>query len=228
MARLARLFVPGYPLLVMQRGNNRRRIFEDEADYRFYLEILRNASRELGVSLHAYVLMPDHLHLLFSASEQAKASAFMQKLGHQYVRGFNDRHGRSGTLWDGRYRSTAVEPARYFLACCRYLELNPVRAAVVTEAEHYVWSSARHHLGLSADPVISDHPLYWELGNTPFERQACYRELLRLGSPEAELVAIRHAGYGGWMLGDLPASVETGLGRRLTPLPKGRPRKSSD
>ena len=229
MARLPRLFVPGFPLLVLQRGNNRSRIFADETDYQLYLGVLRDACRDLGVALHAYVLMPDHLHLLFSSPDQAVASAFMQRLGRQYVRAFNDRHARSGTLWEGRYRSTVLDPTRFLLPCSCYVELNPVRAGLVAEAAHYAWSSSRHHLGILSDPLVSDHALYWALGNTPFERHAGYRDLLGAGNPESELAAIRHAGHGGWMLGELPAAVaESGQARRASPLPKGRPRKSPE
>ncbi|MEC5399128.1 transposase [Uliginosibacterium sp. H1] len=230
MARLPRLFVPGMPQLLLQRGNDRLRLFDDEADHERYLSDLREAARESSVSLHAYVLMPDHVHLLVTAADEGGSGAMMQRLGRRYVRYFNDRHRRSGTLWEGRYRSTVVEPTAWLLACYRYLELNPVRAGLVSDPVHYGWSSCGHHLGVGQDPLIADHPLYWSLGNTPFERQATYRRMLDAGSPRQELEAIRYAAHRGWMLGEPPAS-RSGTpppNRRSQPLPKGRPRRTED
>lgn len=225
MARLPRLFVPGLPLLVMQRGINRSPIFTDDADFQHYLGVLRDAIREHGVQLHAYALMPDHVHLLFSAPDEAAASRTMQQLGRRYVRRFNDRHQRSGTLWEGRYRSTVVEPARFLIPCYRYLELNPVRAGLVNNPSDYAWTSCRHHLGLVRDALVTDHALFWALGNTPFEREARYRSLLESGPASDELAAIRYAAYRGWLLGELaPELGEPAPNRRTSPLPKGRPR----
>lgn len=227
MARLPRLYLPGFPQLIIQRGNNRAPVFIDDVDFQLYRDCLRDAAREAQVALHAYVLMPNHVHLLATPVDDGGISRMMQRIGRRYVRAFNDRHQRSGTLWEGRYRSTIVEPGAFLLPCYRYIELNPVRAGMVSDGAHYTWSSCRHHLGLHADSLISDHAGYWALGNTPFERQAAYRALLEQGSPIVELERIRFAAHRGWMLGDLPAGVpETLPSRRLAPLPKGRPRKS--
>ncbi|NSL55860.1 transposase [Uliginosibacterium aquaticum] len=226
MSRLPRLYISGMPQLVLQRGNNRAPVFLDETDFQQYRLHLREAAREAGVALHAYVLMPDHAHLLITPPDEGAAGNMMQRLGRRYVRWFNDRHLRSGTLWEGRYRSTVIEPMHWLLAASRYIELNPLRAGHAASAEHYPWSSCRHHLGLEPDPLITDHARYWALGNTPFERQAAYRALLESGTPLDELDAIRYAANRGWMLGELPlASGELSPNRRLTPLPKGRPRK---
>lgn len=226
MSRLPRLYVPGMPQLLLQRGNNRSTIFFDESDCQQYRQHLRDAVRESGVALHAYVLMPDHVHLLLTPPDEAAAGKLMQRLGRRYVRWFNDRHFRSGTLWEGRYRSTVLEPMQWLLAASRYIELNPVRSGQVAQSRHYLWSSCRHHLGLEPDPLITDHALYWGLGNTPFERQAAYGALLEAGSPPDELDSIRYAAHRGWMLGQLPAFAADLLpSRRLAPLPKGRPRK---
>ncbi|GAB2877426.1 transposase [Uliginosibacterium flavum] len=227
MSRLPRLYIPGMPQLIVQRGNNRNPVFTDEGDFQQYRLHLREAAREAGVALHAYVLMPDHAHLLVTAPTEAAAGNLMQRLGRRYVRWFNDRHFRSGTLWEGRYRSTVVEPGEWLLAASRYIELNPVRAGHVADPEHYLWSSCRHHLGLEPDPLISDHALYWGLGNTPFDRQAAYRALLDSGSPPSELDSLRYAAHRGWMLGQAPSSsADAAANRRLAPLPKGRPRKN--
>lgn len=228
MARLPRLFVPGLPQLILQRGINRSAIFIDDADYQHYHGFLRDAAREHGVQMHAYALMPDHVHLLLTPLNDNSASAAMQQLGRRYVRYFNDRHRRTGTLWEGRYRSTVLEPARFLLPCYRYVELNPQRAGLVSEPANYLWSSCRHHLGLVQDPLINDHALFWALGNTPFDRQARYREMLTEGSSAAELATIRYAAHRGWMLGDLAPQVGVPApNRRTTPLAKGRPRTTS-
>lgn len=228
MARLGRLFVPGYPQLVLQRGNDGVSIFREDEDYGRFLHILRESAREASLSVHAYVLMADHVHLLLSAPTADAVSSAVQRVGRNYVRWFNDKYQRRGTLWEGRYRSTALEPQTYALACYRYIELNPLRRGLVTGVDAYPWSSCRHHLGLVSDPLISDHVRYWALGNTPFERQDVYRRLLEAGPTAAELDAIRYAAHRGWLLGDLPAQAEYGRVRRSHPLPKGRPRGSPE
>lgn len=226
MSRLPRLYIPGLPQLLLQRGNNRTPVFLDATDFQQYRQHLREAVRETGVALHAYVLMPDHAHLLITSPDEAAAGKLMQRLGRRYVRWFNDRHFRSGTLWEGRYRSTVLEPQTWLLPVSRYIELNPLRAGLAGSAEHYPWSSCRHHLGLEPDPLISDHALYWNLGNTPFERQAAYRAQLEAGLSLDDLDRIRYAAHRGWLLGQLPA-LEQAPSRRLRPLAKGRPRKSA-
>lgn len=226
MSRLPRLFVPGFPLLITQRGNNGSAIFLDETDFRQYLQCLRDALRESALLLHAYVLMPDHVHLLISAPNEKFVGQMMQRLGRRYVRWFNDRHHRSGTLWEGRYRSTVLEPRAWLLAVSCYIEANPVRKGLVAACEHYPWSSSRHHHGLLHDPLVSDHAYYWALGNTPFERQAAYRTLIDAGNSATQLEAIRYAAHKGWLLGEIPpGSPEAQPTRRLAPLAKGRPRK---
>lgn len=227
MSRLPRLYVPGMPQLITQRGNNRCSIFLDDDDHTHYLAHLREALREAGVQLHAYVLMPDHAHLLVSPPDASAAGVLMQRLGRRYVRSFNDRHARSGTLWEGRYRSTVLEPAAWLLAASIYIELNPQRAGLAASSEHHPWSSARHHLGLTRDPLITDHAAYWALGNTPFERQAAYRAALEYGLSGDQLAKIRYAAHRGWMLGELPPQQDEPPNRRLAPLPKGRPRKQT-
>lgn len=225
MSRLPRLYVPGLPQLLLQRGNNRMPVFADEVDFEQYRLHLREALRETGVALHAYVLMPDHVHLLLTPGDEKAVGSLMQRLGRRYVRWFNDRHKRTGTLWEGRYRSTVLAPESFLLACYGYVELNPVRAGLVADPAHYGWSSCRHHLGLERDPLVSDHALFWALGNTPFDRQAAYRHLLDEGNGKAQLEAIRYAAHRGWALGELAQPGEAEPNRRLAPLPKGRPRR---
>ena len=227
MGRLPRLYVSGMPQLILQRGNNRAPVFSDETDYRQYCLYLREAARETGAALHAYVLMPDHAHILATLPDEAGTGKLMQRLGRRYVRWFNDRHFRTGTLWEGRYRSTVIEPDAWLIATMRYIELNPVRTGWAAAPEHYLWSSCRHHLGIESDPLISDHACYWSLGNTPFERQAAYRSVLEGGAPPDELDSIRYAAHRGWMLGEVSCAItELAPNRRTTPLSKGRPRKA--
>ena len=224
MARLARLYVPGMPQLVTQRGNNRTALFLDETDYLQFLAWLRDALKECDVVLHAYVLMPDHVHLLLTAKDERGVPSLMQRLGRRYVRWFNDRHRRTGTLWEGRYRSTVVEPSKWMIAAYRYIEMNPLRAGLVPDPAFWVWSSARAHLGHESDPYLTDHATFWHLGNTPFERQAAYRRLLDVGPSASELESIRFAAHRGWMLGELPQTRQAPeASRRVSPLPKGRP-----
>lgn len=229
MARLQRLYVPGLPQLILQRGNNRTPIFNDEQDFEQYRSFLRESAREAQVAIHAYVLMPDHVHLLVTPASEVATGNMVQRLGRRYVRWFNDKYFRSGTLWEGRYRSTVLEPQEWFLAVSRYVELNPQRQGIVTLPSSYQWSSCRHHTGLEQDPLVTDHALYWALGNTPFERQAGYRQLLENGSSPAELDRIRYAEHRGWVLGaETAVQKDVSANRRLSPLAKGRPRKQPD
>lgn len=227
MARLPRLSVSGYPHHVIQRGNDREAIFVDAEDYRHYLEALNEVTKATGIAIHAYALMPNHVHLLLTPPDTVAIGRAMQAIGRRFVRWFNDRHARTGALFEGRYRSTVVEADRYLLACMRYIELNPVRAGIVQRPEQYPWSSYRHHAGLSADSAITDHALYWTLGNTPFERQAGYTRLFEQELSRAELDRIRAAIHGGWALGErgFAAELAKKTGRRTDPRRAGRPKK---
>ncbi len=228
MARLARLYVPGMPQLVVQRGINRQVLFNDPADFQAFRLWLRDAAREHGVALHAYVLMPDHFHLLATPPDERATGRMLQSVGRRYVAYFNRRNVRTGTLWEGRYRSTVVDPARYLIAVMRYLELNPVRAGLAAEAAKYPWSSCAHHVGIAPDLLITDHAVYWALGNTPFERQAQYRQALDEPLVAPVLARIRAAGHKGWMLGDQDfiAAQAPNASRRPAIAARGRPARS--
>jgi putative transposase len=228
MARLSRLTVAGYPHHIIQRGIDRREIFRDLRDHERMIADLRELSRQHALAIHAYVLMPNHLHLLATPADAGAVSKTMQSLGRRYVRWFNQRWGRTGTLWDGRFRCTVLDPDRYLLACARYVELNPMRIGLVADAAEYPWSSLAHHLGLRVDPLITEHPLMWSLGNTPFERQAAYRRLCETAIDSADLAAIRNATHCGWALGDQSflQSLADRTTRRLVPIPVGRPKRS--
>lgn len=227
MARLRRLSAPGHPHHLIQRGNNRQAIFADAADCERYLDILSELATTHHVAVHAYVLMPNHVHLLVTPAEDGALSTLMQSLGRRYVAWFNKRYQRTGTLWEGRYRSSIIESERYLFACSRYIELNPVRAGLVTEPADYRWSTYGHHVGLRPTPWIREHPLIWSLGNTPFERQAAYRQLFDQPGAGTETEALRTAIQGGWAVGSPQFATALGgdVGRRATRGRAGRPRK---
>ncbi len=225
MARLARLSVAGYPHHVIQRGNDRQAIFADAVDLGKYLDALREVCEHHELAIHAYVLMPNHVHLLMTPTGPRAVGAAMQAIGRRYVRWFNDRHTRTGALFEGRYRSTVIEADRYLMACMRYIELNPVRAALVAVPEQHPWSSYRHHAGLANDPLVTDHSLYWGLGNTPFDRQARYRLMFEHDLAAGEIDLIRKSTHGGWVLGtrDFALRLSRNSNRRVERRPSGRP-----
>jgi putative transposase len=228
MARLPRTKAAGYPHHVIQRGNNRQQVFADAHDYERYLSLLHETAATHSVAVHAYVLMTNHVHLLVTPETDDGLSRFMQALGRRYVRAFNDRHGRTGTLWEGRFRSTVVASDRYFLACMRYIELNPVRAGLATEPVEYRWSSHAHHVGRSVDAAITDHALFWALGNTPFERQSAYQQLFESALSEQELSHIRRSTNRGWALtssSQLSVDKPPRPSDFASPRPRGRPRR---
>ena len=227
MARLPRLTVPGYPHHVIQRGNNRQAIFASDHDYAALLQLLAENAVRFEVAVHAYVLMSNHFHLLATPATVDGLPQMMQAVGRRYVRYFNDRQGRSGTLWEGRYRSTVIDTDRYLLACMVYLDLNPVRAGLVERPEQYPWSSHRHYLGLVQDKLVTPHSLLWALGNTPFAREEQYAELVRAGLGAGQQQALTDSALSGWVLGDADfvANLQKRTQRRLSKAQPGRPVK---
>lgn len=191
------------------------------------LDLLFDHSRAQRVELHAYVLMTNHLHLLLTPQQDQGLPKMMQAVGRSYVQVFNKIHARTGTLWEGRYRSTLIQTERYFLACMAYIDLNPVRAHMVAQPEDYAWSSYGHYAGLRADRLITPHALYWGLGNTPFAREAAYAELVHAGISADQQGALTDAALSGWALGDagFVASLQAQTARRLLKSKAGRPRK---
>ncbi|MFM1990047.1 MAG: hypothetical protein RJA99_3004 [Pseudomonadota bacterium] len=229
MARRPRQALTAFPHHVLQRGHNRQPVFVDDADRRAYLACLHEASQAHGLALHAYVLMDDHVHLLATPERDDALSLAIQATGRRYVRGFNRRHGRSGTLWEGRFRSSLVEADRWLLACQRFIESNPVRAGRVEVAADWLWSSHRHHAGLAVDPLLRPHSRVWALGNTPFERESAYRALF-----EESVSAAEHDWLRACMLSGKPTAstdfqrrVEISTGLRLVARPVGRPRRAT-
>ncbi|MEY4978345.1 MAG: hypothetical protein RLZZ352_615 [Pseudomonadota bacterium] len=230
MARLPRLTVPGYAHHVIQRGNNRQPIVRDDADREVLLNLVMENAQKYRVALHAYVLMDNHFHLLLTPETEDGVPQMMQALGRRYVRYFNDTHQRSGTLWEGRYKSTLVQTEAYLLACMAYIDLNPVRAGLVAQAADYRWSSHRHYVGSVQDRRLSPHALYWGLGNTPFAREAAYAEWVRNGLAAPQTARITDTALRGWALGDagFVQNLQSQTPRRVTQARPGRPFSRQD
>jgi putative transposase len=225
MARLPRLTIPGYPHHIIQRGNNRQPIFARNADYEELLSLLEDNARSAGVAVHAYVLMSNHFHLLATPQTVESIPQMMQAVGRRYVRYFNRLQGRTGTLWEGRYRSTLIQTERYLLTCMAYIDLNPVRASLVADPGDYPWSSHGHYVGRRRDRLVTPHPLYWELGNTPFARDAAYAELVNSGITAQQQQALTDSALRGWALGepDYVADLQRRTARRVCKTRAGRP-----
>jgi putative transposase len=191
---------PGVALHVVQRGVDRAACFRADADYLVYLSHLRQLSAKHGCAIHAYCLMTNHVHLLVTPSREDSCTATMRDLGQRYVPYFNSRHGRTGTLWEGRFRSCIAESAHYVLACYRYIELNPVRAGMVSNPAAYPWSSYAVNSGGHADPYIAQHPEFVALAAECKARQRAYVGLFEQQLDEPLLVAIRDATNAGYPL----------------------------
>lgn len=229
MARLPRLTVPGYTHHVIQRGNNRQPIVTCDDDRQLLLDLITENAQKYSVALHAYVLMDNHFHLLLTPQTDTGVPQMMQAVGRRYVRYFNDRYHRSGTLWEGRYRSTLIQNERYLMACMVYLDLNPVRAGMVAQPQDHPWTSYHHYTGRVVDRRLTPHAFYWGLGNTPFAREVAYAEMVQTGLPAPQQAALTAATLQGWALGDeaFVAKLQTATSRRLSPGRPGRPGKSA-
>jgi putative transposase len=226
MPRQPRLELPGIPMHVTQRGVNRCAIFLDDDDRHHYRRLLREACNKHAVAIHAFVLMDNHVHLLLSSLAAGAVSCAMRAVGQAYVQAFNARHSRSGTLWQGRFKSCLVDSDRYLLAVLRYIELNPVRAAMVAAPEEYRWSSVHTHLGRSHDPLLTPHIVYLGLGADPISRASAYAAWLHAVIDDDERCAIHRHLAQERALGDprFQQMVEKTLNRPVTCRPRGRPK----
>lgn len=223
MARLPRLDLTGIPQHIVQRGNNRLPCFLDDEDRARYRHVLGDALRATGCALHAYVLMDNHVHLLATPTEAGAIGRMMQKLGREFVRMFNNRHGRTGTLWEGRYKSCLVDGADYLLRCARYIDLNPVRARMTDDPARFAWSSCAALCAQREDPLLTLHPAQEALG------ASAYRALLAEALNHEDLAAIRaylqqQRAYG---RDDFRAMVEAKTQRFAGVRPAHRPAKSA-
>lgn len=202
MPRRARQVVAGIPVHVIQRGHNRQACFFADADYRFYLRQLEEQSKNQGCSIHAYVLMTNHIHMLVTPNEKNSVSALMKYVNQRYVRHVNRIYERTGTLWEGRFRSCVTSSDRYALACYRYIELNPVRAKMVDHPTHYRWSSYSANAEGRFSSIVSPHSIYLALGRHNVERRRQYRALVQSGLDENTINRIRHATNSNLILDD--------------------------
>lgn len=230
MPRIARLAVPGVPLHVVQRGNNRQACFFNATDYQFYLKTVFACAARYDVAIHAYVLMTNHVHLLLTPTEKYGVSRMIQLLGAKYVRNINLIHQRTGSLWEGRYKSSLVDSDQYCLACYRYIELNPVRAAMCDAPEDYRWSSYRVNALGHFNPGIQPHAKWKALASTDINRQAKYRLLVKEGFDQDKQEEIRYGLQKGLPTGPDSFKSEVGetLKRRLGNGRRGRPRLENE
>ncbi len=227
MPRRPRIFVPGHPVHVIQRGNNRGQVFFGPKDAQKYLDWLKEAATEHGLAVHAYVLMSNHVHLLVSPETAHSLPRAMRDLNWRYTRHVNDAQGRTGSFWEGRYRASVIEADDYFFACSRYIELNPVRADLAQTPAAYRWSSYKANAEGKSDPVVTPHELYQMLAATQDQRPAAYQSLFEGAIPDTALGAIRDAVNGGWPLGrdGFEAFVSRHAGQPITQRRRGRPAK---
>jgi len=229
MARLPRLVIPHQVHYVIQKGNSQQPIFRDAEDYIAFLTWLREASRQFRLAIHTYSLLPSQVRLLATPVDGVGLARVMQWVGRHYVPWFNRKYSRSGTLWQGRYRATVIDAKQFFILCSGLIEFIPVREGIATEPGEYPWSSYSHHTGIKPDPLITDHALYWGLGNTPFDREAAYKTLLDQPVATSQTNQLEQAAAKGWAVGseEFKQQMEKLASRRVTPLKKGRPRKTS-
>jgi putative transposase len=224
MPRPLRVLLPGAAVHIIQRGVNRNACFRSDSDYIFYLMHLKQLSVRQQCAVHAYCLMTNHVHLLLSPSTGEACSAMMKDLGQQYAQYFNRAYGRSGPLWDGRYRSCVAESARYVLACYRYIELNPVRAGMVPHPGHYPWSSYHANAEGTQTGFVSVHPEFEALGQDAATRRGAYARLLETSLDTKLVDDIRAATNGGYPLGtdSFKARYAMVTGGRTEPGRRGR------
>ena len=236
MARLPRLSLPGLPHLVMQSGHNGAPVFVDDADRRSLLQVAKDYAADSGVEVHAWAFTENRFFWLLTPSHSQALSVFMQALGRKYTRQYNTRHGRSGTLWEGRYRVSVLQPGRFVLPAMVFLDTLSVREGLTMHPFESTWSPGAHYAGRPAPHLPESmlgrgwgpHADYWALGNTPFAREAAYAAQVELGLSAAEIEQLETTTRQGWVLGDLEFidALQGQTARRLTPAKAGRPRAS--
>lgn len=227
MPRRPRIDLPGNPQHVLQRGVDRQPVFFSDDDCSFYLDWLGTYSQKRGVSLHAYCLMTNHVHLVLTAPTAAELGGLMQDMGRRYVQYVNRTYKRSGGLWQGRYKSSCIQTERYLLTCQRYVELNPVRAEMVKAPGDYRWSSYRANALGDINPLLTPHHEYLSLGALQEKRLQAYRDLFVAQVDDPDRTLIRAATQQGVVLGGsrFAEAIEKRLGRAVQPKPRGRPRQ---
>ena len=229
MARLRRFCPPDIPVHIIQRGINRSNCFYEDADKAYYFQLLKIAAEKFRADVHAWVFMSNHVHLLVTPLESTSISNMMQFVDREYVRFFNGKHARTGTLWNGRFKSCLVQTERYFLICQRYIELNPVRAGLVAHPGDFHWSTYKSNAEGLESSLLRPHPIYMSLGKTNEERQTEYRALFSIPIPRHEIENIRNAVNRGLVIGDeaFKRRIEIEGGQRVT-IGKRGPRPRAD
>ncbi len=225
MARKARLIVPGLPHHIYQRGNNRQTVFKDDEDKTSYLDWLREAAHLYRVDVHAYVLLDDSVRFLVTPVDDSGLARMMQWVGRLYVPYFNKKYNRSGTLWEGRFKTSVVEES-WVIRCSCFIEMLPVIHKAADHSGNYIWSSYRHHVGISPSSLIRDHAFYWNLGNTPFAREVAYKTFFSHVSQEN--MVLDPILEKGWPLGSdgFVKRLEQSTQRQFRMGKRGRPSKS--
>lgn len=229
MPRRKRYYLPDIPQHLIQRGHNRQTVFYSTDDYEFYLDCLRESAGIHGCAVHAYALMPNHIHLLVTPYSSSSLSRMLQSIGRRFVQHINHAQHRSGTLWEGRYRACLVEPNECLLDCLRFIEMNPVRHGLVAAAHEYPWSSCRHHAWGTSSPALTRHPSYLSLGGCDLERQETYRQLLALPMEENVMQEIRESLNNNRAFGSFGfhGYLEKQMDRPIRAGKPGRPRKNA-
>jgi len=229
MPRPRRLEPAGIALHVIQRGNNRGSCFFGDIDRRFYLKCLAEYAERRGCAVHAYALMTNHVHMLVTPVEEGGVSLMLQDIGRRYVRVINEARERTGTLWEGRFKSNLIDSDTYLFACHRYIELNPVRAGMAVSPEDYAWTSHAHYTNSKPNRLISEHPVYVALGPTAESRRLEFLKLFDVPFEEQALMKLRNSVNKGWALGsdDFLDRMEIALGRSVRPARRGRPPKEN-
>ena len=224
MPRRPRLNIAGIPWHIIQRGNNRSACFYAENDYRRYLDTLEEQAEKYDCAVHAYVLMTNHVHLLLTPARENSAALLMKHLGQRYVQYINRTYRRSGTLWEGRFRSCLTQSEEYLISCYRYIEMNPVRANMVSRPGDYRWSSYAANAEGKHDSIIKPHYEYMRLGSAEVERFVAYQNLFRAHMEPERIAEIRAATNGNYALGNdrFKKEVEQMLNRRAIPGKSGR------
>ena len=230
MPRKTRMYLPGVPAHVVQRGHNRDACFYAEEDFRFYRQVLGEGLKRYGAELHAYCLMTNHVHLLLTPKHTDSISRLMQHVGRQYVQYINKTYRRSGTLWEGRHKGSLVDAENYLLSCYRYIELNPVTACMVDQPEQYPWSSFRTNALGESDELVTAHPLFLALDREETKRRQAYRDLFRFSLPDELRNEVADCLSASQLLGRsrFKEQVESTLGREVGQVSRGRPKGQTE
>lgn len=229
MPRKARMYLPGIPAHVVQRGHNRDACFFGDEDFSYYLQVLGEGLRRYGAALHAYCLMTNHVHLLLTPQSTDSISRLMQHVGRQYVQYINKKYGRSGTLWEGRHKGSLIDAENYLLRCYRYIELNPVTGCIVQQPVEYPWSSFHYNAMGQPNTLITPHPVFEALSADPMERRAIYRALFQSSLSQQERQDISESLAANHVLGGLhfKFQVEAFLERPIGHRCRGRPKRGT-